>query len=104
MEANLIYITAGNTEEARSIGEKLIRSGLAACVNIINNMNSLYLWEGEIQDDREVVMIAKTRKDRVPELIEAVKSIHSYECPCILSLPVEDGNSGFLQWIVETVK
>ena len=104
MEVNLIYITAGSTEEARIIGEKLIRSGLAACVNIIENMNALYLWKGEIQDDREVVLIAKTLKDRVPDLIEAVKSIHSYDCPCIVSLPVLDGNRAFLRWIADTVK
>ena len=103
MEVNLIYITAGSTEEARTIGEKLIRSGLAACVNIIENMNSLYLWKGEIQDDREVVLIAKTLKDRVPDLIEAVKSIHSYDCPCIVSLPVLDGNRAFLRWIADSV-
>ena len=103
MEVNLIYITAGSTEEARIIGEKLIRSGLAACVNIIENMNALYLWKGEIQDDREVVLIAKTLKDRVPDLIEAVKSIHSYDCPCIVSLPVLDGNRAFLRWIADSV-
>ena len=104
MEANLIYITAGSTTEAKSIGEKLVRSGLAACVNIIENMNSLFLWKGEIEDRQETVLIAKTRSDRTPDLIEAVKSIHSDECPCILSLPVQGGDSAFLQWIADTVK
>jgi periplasmic divalent cation tolerance protein len=62
-------------------------------------MNSLYWWNGEIQDNREVILIAKTRESLVPELIEKVKSMHSYECPCIVSLPILDGNLGFLDWI-----
>ena len=103
MDINLVYTTAGSTEEAKAIGKELVRSRLAACINIIENMNSLYMWEGEIQDDREVIMIAKTTKERVPELIEKVKSLHSYSCPCILSLPVLDGNNAFLEWIAEEV-
>ncbi len=62
------------------------------------------MWEGEIQEDTEVVMIAKTTEDRIPELIERVRSMHSYDCPCIVSLPVLDGNQPFLDWIAEEVK
>ena len=101
---NFVYITAGSTDEARTIGKSLVNSKLAACVNIIGNMNSLYMWGSEIQDDQEVVLIAKTREDRVQELIEKVKSLHSYDCPCIVSLPVSNGNQAFLDWIRETVK
>ena len=104
MKVNFIYMTAGSREEARKIGKELVISRLAACVNILDNMNSLYMWQGNVQDDSEVVMIAKTTEDRVPQLVEKVKSLHSYECPCIVSIPISGGNQAFLDWIAEEVK
>ena len=104
MTINFVYMTVGSKEEAVKIGEELVRSRLAACVNILDNMNSVYLWEGELQNDAEVVMIAKTTEDRIPELIEKVKSMHSYDCPCIVRLPVLGGHRPFLDWIAEEVK
>ena len=103
MNVKWVYITAKSMDEARRIGKELVRSRLAACINIIDNINSLYMWEGKIQDDREVVLIAKTTESRMPELIESVKSLHSYSCPCILALPVLDGNQAFLDWIANEV-
>ena len=104
METNLIYITAGSLDEAKTIGKELVSSRLAACANIIDNMNSIYWWEGEIQDDREVIVVAKTKASLVLELIDKVKSIHSYECPCIVSLPIIEGNRAFLDWIVNETR
>jgi len=104
MKATLIYITAGNMEEAKKIGRELILSRLAACVNIIDNMHSMFWWEDKIQEDREVILIAKTKESLVTELIETVKSVHSYDCPCIVSLPISDGNKAFLAWIVQQTK
>ena len=104
MGVRLIYMTAGSKEEARNVGEALVESKLAACVNIIDGMNSMYMWDGELQDDREVVLIAKTTVNRVEDLIDKVKSVHSYDCPCILSIPVEAGNPDFMNWISGEVK
>jgi periplasmic divalent cation tolerance protein len=104
MEVNLIYITAKDKAEARKIGGELLESKLAACVNIIDNMNSMYVWQGKIQDDTEAILIAKTTEARVPQLIEKVKTLHSYDCPCILSIPVSGGNREFLDWIANEVK
>jgi periplasmic divalent cation tolerance protein len=104
MIVNLIYITAKDKAEARKIGSELVESKLAACVNIIDNMNSIYVWEGKIQDDKEVILIAKTTEAQVPLLIEKVKTLHSYDCPCILSIPVSGGNKEFLDWIANEVK
>jgi periplasmic divalent cation tolerance protein len=104
MQVNFIYMTAGSEDEARNIGKELINSRLAACVNILSDMNSFYLWEGKVQDDSEVVMIAKTTEERVPQLVEKVKSLHSYECPCIISIPVSGGNQAFLDWIAKEVE
>jgi periplasmic divalent cation tolerance protein len=104
MKINFIYMTAGTAEEAESIGKELVSSGLAACINIIENMKSIYVWEGELQNDSEVVLVAKTTESNVSSLIEKVKSLHSYDCPCIISLPVLDGNKPFLDWIADSVK
>ena len=104
MTVNLIYITAENKAEARKIGSALVESKLAACVNIIDNMNSMYVWEGKVQDDTETILIAKTTEARVPQLIEKVKALHSYDCPCILSIPVSGGNTEFINWIADEVK
>ena len=104
MTVNFIYMTAGSRDEARKIGRTLVTSRLAACVNILDDMNSFYLWKDELQDDTEVVMIAKPTEAQVPQLVEKVKSLHSYDCPCIVSLPVAGGYQPFLDWIVGQVK
>ena len=94
-----VYMTAGSVEEAKSIGQILVGQNLAACVNLIENMTSIYKWEEKLEESQEVIMIAKTRKTLMPKLIEIVNSIHSYDCPCILELPVQSGNPDFLSWI-----
>ena len=104
MKASLIYITAESMDEAKTIAKELVLNRLAACANIIDKVSSLYWWKGEIQDDREVIIIAKTKESLVPELIETVKAVHSYECPCIVSLPIVDGNPAFLEWISAETK
>ena len=103
MQIKFIYMTTGSRDEARKIGKELVMSKLAASVNILDNMNSFYMWEGKIQDDTEVAMIAKTSEERVPQLVEKVKSLHSYECPCIVSIPIHDGNQAYLDWIAGEV-
>ena len=104
MKINFVYMTAGSKDEAVKIAKELVTARLAACVNILDNMSSVYLWQGEIQEDTEVVMIAKTTEERIPQLIEKVESMHSYDCPCIVSLPVLGGYQPFLDWIAEEVK
>ena len=104
MKTTLLYMTAGSKAEAAHIGKALVESRLAACVNIIEHMSSIYLWEGKIQEDAEVVLIAKTTEACVQAVVKKVKSLHSYDCPCIVSLPVSDGNNAFLDWIVESVQ
>ena len=99
MDMRFVYMTAGSRDEARTIGRALVESNLAACVNIIDNMNSLYVWDGVLQDDQEVIVIAKTTERRMPALIEKVKALHSYECPCVLGIPVDSGNPEFIAWI-----
>ncbi len=104
MTINLVYMTAGTKAEAETIGSALVKSKLAACVNIIDQMNSIYMWEGGLQQDAEVILIAKTTEKHVPDLINTVKALHSYDCPCIVSLPVSDGNPAFLDWVIGSVQ
>ncbi len=99
MHIRFVYMTFADLEEARTIGRALVESKLAACVNILPQMSSIYVWEGKIQEEAEVVMIAKTAKARVAEIIRTVTSLHSYSCPCVVSLPVLKGHRPYLEWI-----
>jgi periplasmic divalent cation tolerance protein len=104
MPIRFIYMTAGSLEEARRIGRELVSARLAACVNILPQMQSIYVWEGRLQEDTEVVMIAKTTAARAAALMAKVKSLHSYSVPCVVSLAVEDGHPPFLEWIARSVE
>ena len=103
MQTFLIYITTRDKSQARDIGRYLVESRLAACVNIFNNMNSMYIWQDQFQDDQEAAVIAKTTQARLKDLIEAVKERHDYECPCIVAMPITEGNPDFLNWIAAQV-
>ncbi len=95
----IVYMTASTPEEARSIGKELVSQNLAACINIFPNVESIYKWEDEVQSAHEVVLIAKTSEDKVTALTQAVRELHSYDIPCIISLPITGGNPEFLSWI-----
>ncbi|MCH9053675.1 MAG: divalent-cation tolerance protein CutA [Proteobacteria bacterium] len=99
MKHAFLYITVGNAEEAASIARDLLDARLIACANIIDGAKSLYRWEGKIAEESEVVMIAKTREDLVGKVIDRVRELHSYDCPCIVALPIVAGNPAFLDWI-----
>lgn len=99
MKVSLIYMTAGSKDEAKKLGMALVSNRLVACVNIIDGAESLYWWEGNLQDEQEVVLIAKTKESLVGEVVEKVKSLHSYSCPCVVSVPLAGGNDAFLDWV-----
>ncbi len=99
MKFNLIYITAKDKKEAEKIANMLLKAKLAACVNIIGGINSIYRWNGKIARDKEAILIAKTKKSLVKKVVKKVKSIHSYSCPCIVALPIAGGSREYLDWI-----
>ncbi len=101
-----IYITTSNKEEARKIGRKLVEERLAACVNIIDGMESIYRWEGEIKEANECILIAKTHYSKVRGLTNLVKKLHSYDCPCIVSMTIteDEGNKEYLDWLIRDSK
>lgn len=103
MKYRLIYITTRDEEEAKKIGRALVEEKLAACVNI-HPIKSIYRWEGEIVEESEMAMFVKTKAALVDEVIKRVKELHSYEVPCIVSLPIEKGCPDYLKWIKDSTK
>lgn len=95
----MVYMTAADAAEAARIGRALVERRLAACANVLGPIRSFYWWDGKVQDDAEVALVAKTRAELVPALTAAVKELHSYQVPCVVALPVADGNPDFLAWI-----
>ena len=101
MSGVLVYITCKDKAEAEKVGQALVEAKLAACVNIIDGMQSMFWWEGAAQKESETVLLAKTKVGLVQKLTDKVKSVHSYDCPCVVAVPIIDGNPEFLQWIQE---
>ncbi len=99
MDIRMLYITAGSRDEAKKIGRALVEGRLAACANVIDGMESVYWWEGKLTEDREAVLIVKTRADLVAAVTARVKALHSYAVPCVVALPILDGNPNFLAWV-----
>lgn len=103
-DLRLVYITTKDKAQAEQIGRHLVETKLAACVNILDGMTSIYWWRGKIDDARECVLIAKTAEANVAALVAEVKKVHSYEVPCALVLPVLGGNADYLTWLRESLK
>jgi periplasmic divalent cation tolerance protein len=97
--ASLLYVTCPTEEEARVIARTLVGEHVVACANIIAGMRSVYRWQGEIAEDAETVLLLKTGTERVPQVIERVRALHSYTVPCIVELPLARGNPDYLEWI-----
>ena len=99
MPVMFVYATASDTAEALRIGRTVVEERLAACANVLGGMRAVYWWQGAVQEGGEAVLILKTTDDRLGALIDRVRDLHSYECPCIEALPVIDGNQHFLDWV-----
>ena len=100
----VVLVTCGSEEEALKIANALVEEHLAACVNVIAPIRSIYRWEGKIWDEKEWLLIIKTQSHRFEELEKKVKSLHSYSVPEIVSLPIVEGSSSYLNWIKENTK
>ena len=105
MKAFFVYVTAVSETEAKKIAQTVVAERLAACANLLGAVKSVYWWEGKVCEGEEVALVLKTSNDRKTELIARVKELHSYDCPCVVCLPIADGNPDFLKWIgKETAK
>ena len=98
----MVYLTAGSRDEAVRIAWALVDERLAACANILGDIDSVYRWQGEVRSEPEVAFIVKTRVDRTPALTERVTELHSYDCPCVAVLPIRPGNPAFFDWLAES--
>ena len=99
MSACMVYITAGDEAEAKALGRALVEARLAACANVLPGITPIYRWEGRIEEGTEVALIAKTRSALVEQVVAFVTARHSYDCPCVVAIPIADGNPAFLDWI-----
>jgi len=100
----VIFVTAANKKEAKKIAAGLVKEKLAACVNIIEGVRSLFRWQGKIDMAQEVLLVIKSRKTLMNRLIKKVKSLHSYEVPEIIALPIICGDKKYLKWLDESTR
>jgi len=100
----VVLVTCGSEEEALKIAHSLVEDRLAACVNLVSPVRSVYRWGGKIWDEKEWILIIKTQRERFEELEKKVKSIHSYSVPEIVGLPIVEGASPYLKWLEEMTK
>jgi periplasmic divalent cation tolerance protein len=100
----LVLTTAGSKDEARKIGRLLVERLLAACVNIVPHVDSIYRWEGEVEEAEEYLLIFKTTRDAFERVRAAILELHSYEVPECISVSIDDGSVNYLSWIGQSVK
>ncbi|KAM5146448.1 protein CutA isoform 1-T1 [Mantella aurantiaca] len=97
------YVTCPNDKVAKDIARGLVEKKLAACVNIIPQITSIYEWKGKIEEDSEVLLMIKTRSSKIPSLTEYVRSVHPYEVCEVISVPIDQGNPPYLSWVGDSV-
>jgi periplasmic divalent cation tolerance protein len=95
----LVLVTAGSEAEAELIAKALVEEHLAACVNIVSPIRSIYRWEGKIADDREWLLVIKTQTQHFADLEEKIHALHSYQTPEVIALPIVHGADGYLRWL-----
>jgi len=100
----IVFMTAASAEEAMRIAEALVDSRLAACVQVLTEMQSIYLWKGKVERAREVLMIAKTTMAKFDGLQSKLRAIHSYETPEIIALPIIAGSEDYLKWLTSSLE
>jgi periplasmic divalent cation tolerance protein len=100
----VVLVTAPSSEIGSHIAEALLEQRLAACVNVVPSVTSIYTWEGEGCSDEEVLLVIKTRREAFDALADVVKHVHPYEVPEIIAVPVVAGSEDYLDWIDEAVE
>ena len=95
----VVLSTAGSAEEAERLARGLIEAHLAACVNIVPGIRSIYRWLGAVQDESEFLLVIKTRRPLLPKVQQTIASLHSYSVPESIALPIVDGATAYLDWL-----
>ena len=102
-DKRIVLSTASSEDEARRIALHLVEQQLAACVNIVPQVQSIYRWQGKMETSREWLLLIKTSVQRFPEVRDAIRELHSYELPECIAIAVEDGSAEYLQWFTESL-
>jgi periplasmic divalent cation tolerance protein len=101
MEYCLVYVTAPSAAEALRLGRLAVTEGLAGCANVLPQMTAIYVWEGQLCEEAEAVLVLKTPAARVEALLARLKGAHPYTCPCLVAVPIVAGHAPFLAWLEE---
>ena len=97
----MVFVTVSTEEEGKKIGNILVENRLAACVNLVPQIHSIFRWKGNIENENEVLLLIKSTRERIDELVAKIKEIHSYDVPEILAIPVFAGNRDYIDWVLE---
>ena len=103
MKFFLIYITTKSEKEAQNLANLAVQNNLAACGNIFPKMKSIYKWQNKLLNDKETLLILKTNSKKYSSLEKLILEKHSYEVPCILKIPISNGNREYLKWIDQSL-
>lgn len=100
----VIFVTAVHKQEAEHIAKQLLKNKLAACVNIVPKVESLFWWKGKIDHAEEALLIIKSKRTKLNKIIKLVKSLHTYQVPEIIALPIIGGYKPYLRWLDDSVR
>ena len=103
-DKRIVLCTAGSEDEARKIARHLIEQRLAACVNTIPRIESIYRWQGKVESSAEWLLLIKTTQEKFANVRDAIRDLHSYELPECVAISIEDGSAAYLEWIGQSVK
>jgi periplasmic divalent cation tolerance protein len=103
-DKRLVLTTASSLEESKKIARELVERRLAACINIIPKIESVYRWEGKVEEAQEFLLLIKTTESAFARVREVIEQLHSYEVPECIALSVEEGSLAYLKWIDDSVK
>lgn len=100
----VVLVTAAEGRQAKAIATHIVEAKLAACVNIVGPIRSIYRWQGKVRNEAEILLLAKTRRRLFRNLERMVKRLHSYENPEIIAIPIEEGSAAYLKWLIESTE
>jgi periplasmic divalent cation tolerance protein len=103
-DKRVVLSTAGSEDEARKVAHHLVEHQLAACVNIVSGIESIYRWQGKVESAREWLLLIKTTAEKFPAVRDAIREVHSYDLPECIAIAIDDGSQEYLQWIGDSVK
>src|SRR5579859_8151506 len=102
-DTRIVFTTSASEDEARRIANYLVENQLAACVNLIPRVESIYRWQGKVESNREWLLLIKTTARKFPAVRSAIRELHSYELPECIAVAIEDGSPDYLQWLQQAV-